>query len=194
MYCVQISARIIRWPSVCACCTQRADANVEISSTRITGKKVIHTQTKAWAIPYCRRCLVHIQAAKDLKSFSMVVGHLSVALGFLGVLLAVILWVAGAILAILALAITAGLVLATFRRCHEKYQRDCRAKQAQRADLERRLQSLLSHSCCEREKLAASYEGWHGSVHTFLFSSSQFAGAFEQANPGKCLRGGQIHR
>jgi hypothetical protein len=51
----------------------------------------------------------------------------------------------------------------------------------------------LCSTCCEENARAVEYGGWHGSVHTFYFSHSSFAGAFERANPGKCLRGGQIH-
>ena len=201
MFCVQISARIVRWPGVCACCCNPADTSIEVRSTRITGKKVIHSHTKSWDVPYCRRCLAHIQAAKALQAFSMLVIHLSAVFGLLGAVLLVMTVGAlhqrsvptAVVLGVLIAVATTAFVILTFSRCQSRYQREFQAKKEQRARLEQQLNSLLAMSCCEKESLAAGYAGWHGSVHTFFFQSSQFASAFEQANPGKCLRYGQIH-
>lgn len=97
MYCVEISARIIRWPDICACCSRPADTAIEISSTRTTGKRVIRTQTKSWQVPYCKRCLSHIRAAKDLRAFWRIVINLSLVIGLAGavltlLILGVIVW------------------------------------------------------------------------------------------------------
>lgn len=40
---------------------------------------------------------------------------------------------------------------------------------------------------CRTTELAASYEGWSGTIHTFIFDNPDYARAFEDANPGKCL-------
>ena len=63
---VQLSARIIHWPQMCACCCGRPNTTVEISHTRTTGVKVIREQTKGWQVPYCRKCLDHIDTADEL--------------------------------------------------------------------------------------------------------------------------------
>jgi hypothetical protein len=201
MYCVEISARIIRWPGACACCCRRADTSIEISSTRVTGKKVIHTQTKSWEVPYCRKCLAHIRASRKLRRFSMFVPHLSVVFGLIGAAVAFVLLFSliqrSALLAVslsvLATATTAGVVAATYRWCQEKYDREVRDKQLRRRELEDRLKSLLYPDCAEEGQLAAEYGGWYGSIHTFYFSSGEFAAFVEEANPGKCLRRGRIH-
>lgn len=201
MHCVQISARIVRWPGVCACCCQPADTSIEVSCTRVTGKKVIHTQTKSWDVPYCRRCFAHIKAAKALRAFSMLVIHLSIVFGLVGAALALLAAVAvyqrsvssAVVLGLLLAAVTTAIILLTFSWCQAKYQRNVQAKKVQRARLEQKLNALLSQSCCDECRLAAQYDGWHGSVHTFYFASGQFASAFERSNPGKCLRDGQIH-
>lgn len=197
MYCVQISARIIRWPDICACCCRQADTSVQISSTRVTGKRVIHEQTKSWDVPYCQRCLDHVQAAKQLSQFSMFVMHWSVVLGSIGGFIAflALLVVAGETLipSAVILALTAVVVVASFSRCQRKYRRDKNEKEARRAELKRRLDSLLSPDCSQKGRFAAQYDGWYGTVHTFYFSNGTFADRLERANPGKCLRGGQIH-
>ncbi len=201
MYCVQISARIIRWPSACACCCGPANTTVEVSSTRTTGKRVIYRQTKGWEVPYCKRCLAHIRAAQQLRSLSMLVVHLSLVFGLLGGLLALVVFVplllySVPLAIIVGAVILAGMVIVlviTFNWCRQKYDRDVKTKNTERARLEQRLDALLSPSCSEESRLAADYEGWHGSVHTFYFSSQKFITVFERANPGKCLQGGQVH-
>jgi hypothetical protein len=201
MYCVEISARVIRWPGACACCCRRADTSIEISNTRVTGKKVIHTQTKSWEVPYCRKCLAHIKASRELRRFSTFVPHLSVVFGLVGAAVASVLLFAliqrsaplAICLAVLAGATTAGVVAATYRWCWDKYDREVRAKQLRRRELEDRLESLLCRDCAEEEHLAAEYGGWYGSIHTFYFSSGEFADLVEEANPRKCLRSGRIH-
>jgi hypothetical protein len=201
MYRVQISARMIQWPDVCACCCQAADTRVEVSSTRTTGKKIIRSTTKTWNVPYCRRCLEHIDASKDLQSHSRFVLHPSLVIGVAGGLLALLVF-ALALTASVPLALVPGVatlvltvaaLLLTYEGFQEKYQRALAAKKAERDRLQRGLDALLSATCCAETYIAAAYQGWHGTVHSFIFSSQQFAAAFEQANPGKCLRDGQIH-
>lgn len=202
MYCVQISARIIRWPGICACCGHSADTNIEISSTRTTGKRVIRTQTKSWEVPYCSRCLSHIRAARELRSFSRIVVNLSLVIGLAGAALSLlifglIVWQSVILAVFLSLLLVAGTVVllsVTWRSCQARYRRHLTAKKAERARLERRLESLLCDTCSRESRCAAEYEGWYGSVHTFYFCNADFATALERANPGKCLRGGQVHR
>ncbi|MCS7270090.1 MAG: hypothetical protein NZ703_03300, partial [Gemmataceae bacterium] len=67
---VQISARISRWPEVCACCCRPADTTILVSATRTKGKRVIQTESKSWHVPYCSNCLEHIKVVQELKQFS----------------------------------------------------------------------------------------------------------------------------
>src|SRR4051794_4471700 len=145
MYCVQVSARIIHWPGACACCCQPADTSIAASSTRTTGKKVVHTHTKSWDVPYCRRCLAHIRAAKELRSYSRIVIHRSVVIGLCGAVFAgLVFWLVAQKLLSLALilgllaGVGAGVLLvATFAQCQEKYRRDVQSREAERSRLER---------------------------------------------------------
>src|SRR5205085_4176030 len=148
MYCVQISARIIRWPGICACCGRHADTAIEISSTRTTGKRVIRTQTKSWEVPYCHRCVRHIRAAKELRAFSRIVLNLSLVIGLAGAFLSLPILgllasgaaVLAAFLGLLVVAGTVVFLVVTWRPCQEKYRRDLKAREAERARLERRLE------------------------------------------------------
>ena len=56
---IQVSAKIISWPSICACCGEQANASFRAKAVRTTGKRVKHTTTKAWDVPYCEQCLDH---------------------------------------------------------------------------------------------------------------------------------------
>jgi hypothetical protein len=202
MYRVEISARIIRWPPVCACCCRPADSSIEISSTRVTGKRIIRSQTKSWEIPYCRRCLAHIKASRTLHGFSMFVMHMSVVIGLIGafatflVFLPLLLVSKGLAIG-LGLVVAAGsvaLIAATYKGCREKYQRQKNEKRRKRRELVDRLESLMCDHCAEEVKIAARYGGWYGTIHTFYFSSDEFAARVEEANRGKCLRRGSTHR
>ncbi len=201
MYCVEISARIISWPAVCACCCRPRDTVIEVSSTRTTGKRVIHTETKSWNIPYCNKCLGHITAARNLQRFSMFVLHISALAILSGLLLAFLVyvlcapgslgWAIG--LSMLVAALTAAGVAWSFRWCHEKYARDVEAKRVKREELQRVLDSLLCPACVTTDEVAARYDGWSGTIHTFYFTNFSFASLFRSSNPGKCLEDGQIH-
>ncbi len=78
-------------------------------------------------------------------------------------------------------------VYGTFRHLHERYHRNKQAKRTERADLSRRLNSLMCDGCAEEDRLAAEYGGWYGTVHTFYFSSREFVARFRSVNAGKCL-------
>src|SRR5688500_3741828 len=111
MYCVQISARVIRWPHVCACCCRGADTYVEVSSTRTWGKRVVHTHTRGWDVPYCERCLAHIQADRRLDAHSMFVLHQSVLLGLGAGLLALLVFLIALVKSPLLAVILGGLAV-----------------------------------------------------------------------------------
>src|SRR5690349_11405044 len=155
MSCVRISAHIIHWPALCACCCRPADTSVEVSSTRVTGKRVIRTQTKGWKVPYCTRCLDHIDAARALRGFSGATFHLSIVFGLVGAALSVFIFLAficvsvsaALIVGLLSSAATVAVVVLTFRSCQAKYRRELRAKEDRRARLEDRLERLLAPSC-----------------------------------------------
>jgi hypothetical protein len=167
----------------------------------VTGKKIIHTETKSWHVPYCTHCLDHIQVAKELRKFSMFVLHPSVPIGLVGGVLAFCAFgmacslsqLLGVLVGFLVVVATVGILMLTFPACQAKYHRDVAAKNAQKAQLEEELNSLLCRTCAEEDCLAAGYHGWQGTVHTFSFSSGQFTRNFERCNRGKCLGDGQIH-
>ena len=200
MYCIEISARIIRWPHVCACCCQTANSTIQISSTRVTGKKVIRTQTKSWDIPFCRQCLAHVKASAELETFSMFVFHGSVSIGLIGAGVTLLFfamfyqtaWL-GTALCLLSAAMTVGILIATYSYYQEKYERANRFKRQKQLELTDHLDSLMSDTCATEGQLAASYEGWYGTIHTFYFSSREFASRIEQINRGKCLHRGRVH-
>ena len=131
----------------------------------------------------------------------MLVIHLSPVIGLVGgfltlVAFTLVSWwsLLGAVgLGLLFAAITTAIVVLTYPACRARYWKHVQIRKSKQARLEQELNSLLSASCCEEDSLAVEYNGWQGSVHTFYFSSRQFADAFIRANPGKCLNNGQIH-
>lgn len=57
---VQLSGDQFAWPNRCACCGGMADARLNAAATRVSGTRVVHTQTNQWSVPYCQRCLAHL--------------------------------------------------------------------------------------------------------------------------------------
>jgi hypothetical protein len=190
MYQVRVSAHIIRWPRNCCCCGAPARNSYRARFSRVTGRRVIRTHEKWWDVPCCGRCLDHLDAARRADAalyggackvaailMSVALG-LSVPLGccagsvgprvavlaaflfLVGCCLVASLWVLDALLA---------------RRRREEYEQ-------LRAEAER---LMTPHCACLDE--AVCYEGWYGSVHTFLFASRDYAAAFMDANRGKVL-------
>jgi hypothetical protein len=198
MHCIQISARIIRWPQACACCCQASDTAVEVRSTRTTGKRVIRTHTKSWSVPYCSRCREHIQVGTTLRAFSMAVIHLSFVFGVLALVMTGLVYMLvsrlpmtpAVLLTLATLVMGTTLVIASYPWFQQKYEADVGRKKSECEKLEKRLASLLSPTCCAHDTLAVAYGGWQGTVHSFFFSSQQYAEALEKANPGKCWGSG----
>jgi hypothetical protein len=59
---VQISARTIAFPPLCACCCAPAQTNWTIVATRTTGVRVVRHHSQSWAFPYCTGCAAHASA------------------------------------------------------------------------------------------------------------------------------------
>ena len=204
MYAVQISAKILTWPPACACCCGRPTGTMTVTSSREVGKRVVHVTSKSWKVPYCRRCVDHIDASSKLRNYSpRRVIHGSVAIALIGGLVTcgclLIFWLGGGIgrwgtgLSLLLASFTLGLVVYTFSSCQKRFEKRKAEINTERARLERAVESLVSPSCACKSHVAVSYEGWQATVHTFVFTSKAYAGMFRAANPGKCLQDGQIH-
>src|SRR5579883_3455178 len=170
MYEVNLSARIIHWPDLCACCSGPPDTHVNISYTRRTGVRVIRTQTKSWAVPYCRRCLSHIELAEELEEFGWTVIHRPAVLvcsaltaGLLGILLFLGLPpLAAVVLSLVWLGAIGFGVYFTLPWCIRTHEMELRRRDAARAEIEDELEKDLSRHCAEEIDLAAKYYGWSG--------------------------------
>jgi len=192
---IEISARIIRWPPLCACCCRVADTSIEVSHTRSSGVKVVRHQTKSWDIPYCAKCFDHIDAARALWRFRRTVLHLPVVFRLSASALSIVVILFLTRIPLLpalvlgggwsvAVAVALYLLDPVCVRVHKLWLRE--REEAWRK-LKRRLDTLLCGQCAEEGVLAARYHGWSGTVHTFEFSSDQYAELFRKANPRKVL-------
>lgn len=56
---ISVSAKQLVMPSVCACCGGASETTIAVTSTRISGKRVIRTKTSEWNFPVCARCGAH---------------------------------------------------------------------------------------------------------------------------------------
>ena len=162
---LQISARIIEWPSVCPCCDRKADARLAISHTRTWGKRVVHSETKEWNIPYCGGCISHARAHTTAMT--------TLACAFL---LPII--IAGAVALFgreYFVELTGIIGGGIFFICGIIWL--TKSSTASR---------MSSPACCTRG-YAAKFNGWDGTVQTFQFAHDDFENGVRALNRGKCL-------
>jgi hypothetical protein len=195
---VEVSARTIVWPNVCACCCRPADTEVEVSSTRTKGTQVVRTQTRTWEVPYCRGCLDHIEAARELSSLRQTDdGNAGRAVGCclllaVGLVVAVIWLCAGLPLFVAILLDAIALVvigLATILALGGLAQNgESRAaeQRRRREETESRFGRASCEGCAEGDRVAVAYDGWDGPRHRFYFSNHLYAERFLGANPRSC--------
>lgn len=194
---VDISARIIRWPKQCACCFRSADTFVSIAFSRIRGTEVIRTTTKSWNVPYCKRCLEHIRLSNELSDFSQSnsIVHGSLVIGGVGIITSLVLFFHGTLISdelgirrgLLSLTTTIVTIAITHGFFKIRYERKTKERHGIEVELESRRDSFTCTSCAEKDSLAVSYGGWHGTVHRFYFANTRFAAQFMSLNEGKCF-------
>src|SRR3954466_11843198 len=59
---IEVSARKLEMPGICACCGDPATDQLPVSSSRTKGKRVVRTETVVWHFPYCVQCIAHVHA------------------------------------------------------------------------------------------------------------------------------------
>lgn len=168
---VSVSARLIKWPERCACCMRPADTVVEVQASREKGPRV---EFRTWEVPYCEECVQHAEMHAEMKrredevwaiAMAPVAGGLAFAVGYLAEI--GLMMIAGFAVALFTLL---GLLL-----------------KGQSASAAKRKHNRLYTDRCACPAVAVVYEGWSGSVHTFIFHSGKYADAFEDANAKKLV-------
>jgi hypothetical protein len=162
-YRVQVSAKILNWPRSCACCLENATAHLRAAASRTTGKKVQHTTTSWWEVPYCDVCLAH-KAKFDKAQWAFA------PFVFLGV----IAWIGVSVLAERqSIGLLAGVALVLLGIWPYR-----KAIDSARAAMK---------PCCAAERAAVQYVGWHGTFHTFVFTNRDYLNHFLAANSRKTM-------
>jgi len=158
---VQISANMLSWPRLCACCGANPDANLRAAASRTTGVRVKHTTTSSWEVPYCSHCIRHT-ATYARASAWLYVGPI-VGLG--------LWWLVGQNYddQRIGFIVAGGSLLLSI--CLFYITRV-------------RARALMSESCGSVTP-AVRYLAWHGSFQTFVFSSKSYMDLFLAANSRK---------
>jgi len=157
---VQISANLLTWPSECSCCGRSSDAKFRASASRTTGIIVRNTTTSWWDVPYCSQCVRHNEAFESAANWFSV----SFVLGMF-------LWYFVAQSSGTIAGFIAGLVVTILGFIPYKIA----VNQAK---------VIISESCCSLTN-PVKYVEWHGSFHTFVFSSKAYLESFLSENSGK---------
>ncbi|HWZ45504.1 MAG TPA: hypothetical protein VNW97_18665 [Candidatus Saccharimonadales bacterium] len=159
---VDVSGHQFTFPPTCACCNSAADRQLTISASKSSGKRVIHTKTQVWDIPYCAHCLAHVGAADRAAGTAKL-------LTILSLLAAVFLWYLTSFYIALIFGILAIIGTAIL---HGKQMSNARA--------------MCSPACMSVSR-AIAYLGWHGTLHRFEVLSPNFARDFMAANQRKLV-------
>jgi hypothetical protein len=169
---VQVSARILRFPQACCCCGGAPDTHIDASSTRVTGKRVVRTQSKSWSFPICRRCLEHVSLSDEAgKLHQAAQNHKSIGIACIIAGIMLMACLIGIPILIYGIVAVSRLAPNAVRRAKE---------------LEDEARKFLSNHWA-RHNGVVIYHGWNGSIHYFEFQSDSYAQAFIAANGNKAL-------
>jgi hypothetical protein len=158
---VELSGHKFDFPRYCACCDAGAQTMLPVSASRTTGKRVKHTTSKAWDVPYCIACIEHVRAAKWAT-----IGAIST-------------FVCGVFLALTASANSPLPAEAIFWT-------GVGGSIAVYALLTARAKNMR-HAQCSGVRIAVAYGGWHGTLHKFKIASPAYSLRFMTANQGKLV-------
>lgn len=160
---ISLSGHKFTFPQQCACCGATPQTTLTASASRSTGKRVVHTTTKAWDFPYCIPCIGHVRTAKSagtLATFIIITSFIIAGLvGFASDAWTGAVWVG-----------VAGVVCGIW--AHHSLM-----KKAKRMCLPN----------CTCVKSAVGYQGWQGSCHEFEVVSPAYALAFMGGNHTKLV-------
>lgn len=159
---LELSGHQFTFPTRCACCHASANAQLLVSASKSTGKRVVHTKTQVWDIPYCTRCLSHVKAAAQAATTAKTLTALSIIAAL--ILCYITSSYLGLILGILGVA---GTIMV-----HN--QQLTKARQ-------------LCGPSCVSVRAAVAYLGWYGTLHQFEIGSRDFAREFMAANQRKLV-------
>lgn len=157
----QISAKMLQWPRKCACCGEAPNTSIRASASKTKGKRVKHTTTSWWEVPYCTTCLSH-KRAYEAASWWLIAGFVVGLLVWFLITNSTGSGLGGFIPGIVIL----GASVWPFTK----------AQAAARAQ--------MRPTCCT-PTVAVRYLGWYGTFHTFQFSSQAYTDEFLLANRSK---------
>ncbi len=156
---VQLSARSLVMPQVCACCAGTADRELPVAARRTTGKRKVKVETRTWMFPYCSACIGHVHVSASPLHWIVVVASLG---------LGVMLFIPSPELAVLLG--TAGSALGVWMAIRKRA----------------RVAALRTANCAATGP-AVAYLGWYRNVHEFEIASTDFAMQFAAANERKLV-------
>lgn len=143
-----------------------------MTATRVTGKRVVRTQSKSWSLPICQRCETHSSLfAQSTEQREVAQNHRSTGVVCIIAGILLLFCLIGIPLLIYGIVAISALAAQAERRADE---------------LEQKAQGHFSKRCaCIND--AVVYCGWNGTIHTFEFQSYSYARAFTAANRNKVL-------
>jgi hypothetical protein len=161
---IQVSARKLVMPTMCACCLRESIGTTAASHVRLRGFGASRGSEKSWMFPICGACQHHVQAGRKVSTRARAAASLAFVIPVAGCSLIGLWWV-GVIIGGFA-ALIAWLVA---KALHMK-----------------QIASLASPTCACLGP-AVRFDGFHGTVQTFRFANEHYASAFEAENASKVV-------
>jgi hypothetical protein len=181
---------------------RKATTSAALTHTRTTGVRVLRSDTVSWVLPYCSRCLDHVEACEQQSAAAeahrlrrlactQALAYLIalVVIGCLSLMLAIASSrngrrEAAIFFAALSASSVVGSVVAFLFLLYRR-QRAARAEQlaSQAAEL---LRTIITPSCCWAN-LAVLYTYRNGTLHGFTFGNAEYAELFREQNAPKLI-------
>ncbi len=165
MYKISFSAKILSFPKICCCCgTNNPAEKYRAVAKRVTGKRVIKTQSYSWSFPICIKCTGWLAADRLAKIIFFL---------FIITLVGCIYFFQQHMKDLFIKSICLGIVVLTF--VFWRYSRT-------------RALKIKPDSTCVNPPVR--YLSWYGTVQYFAVSNFAFLQEFEKINAKKRIGSG----
>lgn len=175
---IEVSARLISVPQRCVCCLGAADRQKTVTASRITGVRVVRTESKEWTFPICSACCSYVDdwhSGDEDFALAKCQASLPALIGFclLGASARLTSWASFSLAALGGFAFLASVAWCVVGDRERTATRNL----------------ILRKSGLTYAELFTPvvYLGWSGTVHAFEFANQGYAAQFMAANAEKLV-------
>lgn len=191
LFYTSVSAQIINWPCICACCEQ--DLGFVPGAIRIANSDLFYARIASnsmnWSLLYCDDCRTHIALAEQskvtIKSSCFYSIGSYVAAPFVWFIALVFFWISTSSFSAgfsASTALTVGMIIAASFKAKNENEQSERNKKS----LLRQAEEHYVPQCCSIWP-AIVYKGSSGHIHSFGFRNGSYHSLFNRCNHDKIV-------